>query len=265
MLSEIKGTLLHRLPWGEFSFDDVLAYHNGPRLLLQRSPAGQLYLAWWSDEDDSVERWICLPLSEARLRAILSGEMASRDALEQPEDGYLLAADLDLATDAAVRIVKTTATALPQDAMPMPGSHLNVPAPALALLGLVEDVNDKPTFKVSIGVGHPDGGDFFPVRPAVNTEMPHSMLPASLLADLNVPALEELGFILADGSRVRYDFGMARFRIDEKERQCPVIFGPDGNYLLGATALETFNLLADPHGERLVPAEWLRLGWGGEI
>ena len=40
MLPEIKGTLLPILPWGEFSFDEVLAYHNGPRLLLQRSPGG---------------------------------------------------------------------------------------------------------------------------------------------------------------------------------------------------------------------------------
>lgn len=120
-------------------------------------------------------------------------------------------------------------------------------------------------FKVSVGVGHPDGGDMYPVDAVVDTGAVHSMLPASLLGDLSVPALQELGFILADGSRVRYGFGMARFGIDGVERQCPVIFGPDGNYLLGATALETFNLLVDPGGERLVPAEWLRLGWGGEI
>ena len=120
-------------------------------------------------------------------------------------------------------------------------------------------------FTVPISVGHPNGGDLYPLDAVVDTGAAHSMLPASLLADLSVPAEEELGFILADGNRVRYGFGMARFRIGDRERQCPVIFGPDGNYLLGATALETFNLLADPHGERLVPAEWLRLGWGGPI
>ena len=120
-------------------------------------------------------------------------------------------------------------------------------------------------FTVSISVGHPDGGDLYPVDAVLDTGAAHSMLPASLLAGLNVPALEEPVFILADGSRVRYGFGMARFRIDDKERQCPVIFGPDNNFLLGATALETFNLLADPHGERLVPATALRLGWGGPL
>ena len=120
-------------------------------------------------------------------------------------------------------------------------------------------------FIVPISVGHPDGGDLYPVNAVVDTGAAHSMLPASLLAGLNVAPQEQPGFILAGGRRVRYGFGMARFRVEDKERQCPVIFGPDNNYLLGATALETFNLLVDPSGERLVPAEWLRLGWGGPI
>ena len=120
-------------------------------------------------------------------------------------------------------------------------------------------------FTVPVGIGHPNGGDLHPVDAVVDTGAAHSMLPASLLARLNIAPLQQLGFILADGSRVRYGFGMARFRIEDEERQCPVIFGPDNNYLLGATALEIFNLLVDPQGERLVPAEWLRLGWGGPI
>ena len=56
----------------------------------------------------------------------------------------------------------------------------------------------------------------------------------------------QLGFVLADGSRVQYGFGIARFRIDDAEMPCPVIFGPEGSYLLGASALEVFNLMADP-------------------
>jgi hypothetical protein len=35
---------------------------------------------------------------------------------------------------------------------------------------------------------------------------------------------------------------------------CPLIFGPTGSlYLLGATALETFGVDADPVGKRLKP------------
>ena len=120
-------------------------------------------------------------------------------------------------------------------------------------------------FKVAIRIGHPDGGDLYPVDAVVDTGAPHSMLPASLLGKLNVSPQEELGFILADGSRVRYGFGVARFEIDGKQLPCPVVFGPEGRYLLGKTALGIFNMLVDPAEERLVPEEWLRLGWGGPI
>ena len=46
---------------------------------------------------------------------------------------------------------------------------------------------------------------------------------------------------------------MARFGIDGREWPCPVIFGPDDEYLLGATTLEIFNLMVDPVGQRLLP------------
>ena len=50
--------------------------------------------------------------------------------MENPEDGYLLAVDIDLETDKPVRIIKTTAAALPHDALPRPEATLNIPMPA---------------------------------------------------------------------------------------------------------------------------------------
>ena len=120
-------------------------------------------------------------------------------------------------------------------------------------------------FKVDVGVGNLDGGDLALVLPVVDTGAAHSMLPESLMAQLRIEPRERLRFILADGTRVRYGYGFARFSIDGDERPCPVIFGPDGNYLLGASTLEAFNLVVDPVGERLAPAEWLSLGWGGSL
>ena len=120
-------------------------------------------------------------------------------------------------------------------------------------------------FTVALGVGHPAGGDLAPVDAVADTGAAHSMLPESLLDGLRVPPRRTLGFVLADGSRVKYGFGIARFRIADAEMPCPVIFGPDGNYLLGASALEVFNLMADPSGKRLVPVEWLPLGWGSAV
>ena len=130
MLPKIKGSLLPSLPWGEISFDEVLDQYEQACITLQRGQSGELYLTWWSDADTEVERWICLPLTDARLRAIFAGEIAPRNAMENPEDGYLLAVDIDLATDAVVRVVKTTAAAFPQDALPHPEAHLRKPTPA---------------------------------------------------------------------------------------------------------------------------------------
>ena len=118
-------------------------------------------------------------------------------------------------------------------------------------------------FKVSMGVGHPDGGGLYPVRPLVDTGSAHSTLPASLLASLNVAPLQEQGFILADGSRVRYGYGMARFNINGMEWPCPVIFGPADKYLLGRSAMAIFNLEVDHAGGKLRPLEAIPLGWGG--
>ena len=130
MLSKIKGTLLSAPPFPEFSFDEVLDYYDGPRILLERDESDQLYLVWWSDADMEMERWICLPLTEARLHAIFSGQVSPRDAMENPEGDYLLAIEFDLTTDAAPQAIKTTAAAFPQDALPHPEAHLRKPTPA---------------------------------------------------------------------------------------------------------------------------------------
>jgi hypothetical protein len=129
MLPNIQGTSLPAPPWSGFSFERVLQYYDGPRLLLQRSLAGQLFLAWWSDSDEAAERWIYLPLSEPRLHTILSGEIPSLDGLNNPEDGFLYAVDIDENTGSVIRTVLTDAASLPQDALPLPGATLNIPVP----------------------------------------------------------------------------------------------------------------------------------------
>ena len=112
------------------------------------------------------------------------------------------------------------------------------------------------TFTVEIGIGHPAGGDLAPVSAMVNTGSIHSMVPESLLARLGVAAQERLTYSLADGREVEYGYGIARFAIDGREFPCPAIFGPDEEYLLGATTLEIFNLTVDPVKQLLLPAQY---------
>ena len=40
---------------------------------------------------------------------------------------------------------------------------------------------------------------------------------------------------------------------------CPVIFGREGRYLLGATTLENFDLAVDPVNQRLTPVAELTI------
>ncbi len=112
------------------------------------------------------------------------------------------------------------------------------------------------TFTVEVGIGHPAGGDLAPVSAMVDTGSVHSMVPESLLARLGLTAHEQLTYALADGREVEYGYGIARFAIDGREFPCPVIFGPDGEHLLGATTLEIFNLTVDPVAQTLLPSRY---------
>ena len=129
MLPEIEGSKFPNFPWNSFVFERVLEYYDGPRLLLQRSQAGQMYLAWWNDADESIDRWIYLPVSEPRLREILSGNVSALDALSNPEDGNLLVVDIDVGIDSVIQTIVTTAASLPQDSLPLEWSKLNIPMP----------------------------------------------------------------------------------------------------------------------------------------
>ena len=137
MMAEVRGTRLPNPPWKALSFDRVIQYYDGPRLILQKSQSGQLYLAWWSDSDDSSERWIYLPLSEARLHSILSGETPSLDGLRNPEDGHIFVVDIDLETDSISQTILTDASALPSDALPLPEARLHIAVP--------EEISGLPT------------------------------------------------------------------------------------------------------------------------
>lgn len=114
-------------------------------------------------------------------------------------------------------------------------------------------------FMVDMAVGHPDGGDLAPVSVVVETGAEHTILPASLLARVNLTPREKRQFMLAGGSRAEYGYGLARISIDGVEWLCPVIFGPEECYMLGASTLEMFNLEIDHIQQRLRPAksQWL--------
>lgn len=130
MLTHIEGANLPKPPWSGFTYDRMLDYYDGPRQFLQRSLAGQLYLAWWNDSDGSTERWIYLPVSELRLHDILTGVVSCLDGLTNPEDGYLFVVDEDFSEDPpVVRTTMTTPAAIPPDSLPHPEARMEFETP----------------------------------------------------------------------------------------------------------------------------------------
>ncbi len=116
------------------------------------------------------------------------------------------------------------------------------------------------TFKARIGVSDGNGGEPLWVDADVDTGSTYSVLPERVL-------LEQVGirhtgyrtFTLADGRRARLPIGAAQFYIEDDVAPSRVVFGEGNQYLLGATTLQEFGLIADTTNHRLVPAPTLKL------
>lgn len=102
-------------------------------------------------------------------------------------------------------------------------------------------------FDVPLGVAGSPNDDPVMVSATVDTGAIHSMIPASLLTQLGVQPSDRFLYGLADGSEVAYDYGMACLTLQGfPPFYCPVIFGTENQFLVGATTLEIFNLMVDP-------------------
>jgi len=110
------------------------------------------------------------------------------------------------------------------------------------------------SFTVTVAVASPGTSEFQDIDAVVDTGAAHAFLPASFLEGLGIPRTRTRAFKLADGTRKTYDMGEARFRIEGREMNSPVVFGDEGIALLGATTLENFDLIADTTNLRLIDA-----------
>ena len=113
-------------------------------------------------------------------------------------------------------------------------------------------------FHVRIGVGHPVEGEMTDVLALVDTGATHNIIPRSLLQQtLHIEPQESDVIEYADGSSEEVDIGEARIGYQGRSYVCPVVFGPEDQYILGAIALETFRLVVDPVRKELVPTHFL--------
>ena len=107
-------------------------------------------------------------------------------------------------------------------------------------------------FQVPLQIGRTgNGGDFETVEAMVDTGATHSIIPASVLHRLGIEPKHTIRLRLADGGLVERPAGTANFSAvtDTGERAyagAMVVFGAEGQYLMGATTLESLGMAAAP-------------------
>ena len=123
-----------------------------------------------------------------------------------------------------------------------------------AAAGLLEQVSDMGIFYARIGVSNRNGATTEWVNALVDTGATYTVLPASLLRDrVGLSPETHLVFTFANGERERLPVGRAEFKFGDAEATSRVVFGKDGQYLLGATTLQELGLIADTTEHRLIP------------
>ena len=119
-------------------------------------------------------------------------------------------------------------------------------------------------FEVDVRVSNPAGGDYYKASMLVDTGATHSKLPASLLREIGVEPDQTEAFSFPDTEWKEYPVGEARFEIGGRKRTAPVIFGEEGSYILGATALQALGFIPDTTDHQLVPAQHFLVGIRGK-
>ena len=115
------------------------------------------------------------------------------------------------------------------------------------------------TFRVDLWVGNLFVDNGATVSALVDTGSTHAMMPASLLNGLGIAPVETRTARVADGRRIELPTAWARFAAGGRNAVARVAFGPEGEFLMGATTLEDLGMAVDPMGQWLVPQDNLRM------
>lgn len=118
------------------------------------------------------------------------------------------------------------------------------------------------TISVDMWVGNPFADAGTTVSALVDTGATNPMLPASLLRQLGIAPVEKRFVRVADRRRVELQTAWARFSVQGRNAVGRVAFGPEGQFLMGATTLEGLALAVDPVDQRLIEQEDLLMSAG---
>ena len=112
------------------------------------------------------------------------------------------------------------------------------------------------TFTAPITVYSPNRSASYSLDGLVDTGAAHTIIPAAILEELEIPAFLHRDYHLADGSIVNMPLGTIQIELQGEIAAVPALFGIDpDNVLIGATTLETFGYAVDLHHRRLIPVQ----------
>ena len=113
---------------------------------------------------------------------------------------------------------------------------------------------------VDVGICHSTGDKIYPVHSIVDVWADHSVFPEVVLRELGIYPTYSVPVKLPDGAHADWGYGVAWLSMGDRQWPCPVVFSPDDEYRLGASALQIFNMDPDYNTGKLVPAETILLG-----
>lgn len=119
-----------------FELVDVLYEFDGPRIFTLNDREGELNLAYWSDEDDTVCRYVVVPTTLAIVESLRKGRVSVFDALNQPRCWLC---DVDHQGDLK-NCQRVSFDTLPRDVLPATGTML---LPSLEPLLTLRAIGDE--------------------------------------------------------------------------------------------------------------------------
>lgn len=114
--------------------------------------------------------------------------------------------------------------------------------------------------QVTVGIGKIGCERFYHAESAVDVWADHSVFPAKVLNNLGIESSCVQTVKLPDGSLADWGYGIALLEIGGQQWPCPVVFSPNDEYRLGASALQIFNMDLDYNTGELALAEPILLG-----
>ena len=114
------------------------------------------------------------------------------------------------------------------------------------------------TFTQSIQIGNPTSNAWRTIEALVEPGVTFPIVTATLLDQLGVVRIDSVEFEDISGRVFELDTGVEAFRIQGHTGRSRVVFGAEGEAVIGASILWDLRLAADQTNSRLVPIRPLR-------